>query len=104
QQLMEAELLYAGRLGGLAVDAGVEARREAIESSDGRIAGDDEGNAGSRTLHAIEPFAQFELGGDAWSVVPGARLTWNEQWGTAFTPRVAARWRATPEVTLRLAV
>ncbi|MHB1225815.1 MAG: TonB-dependent receptor plug domain-containing protein, partial [Gemmatimonadaceae bacterium] len=47
---------------------------------------------------------QFELGGDEWSVVPGARLTWNEQWGTAFTPRVAARWRATPELTLRLAV
>lgn len=104
QQLMEAELLYAGRVGGLAVDAGVEARRESIRSSDGRIAGDDEGSAGSRTLHAMEPFAQVELGGDAWSVVPGARLTWNEQWGTAFTPRVAARWRATPELTLRLAV
>ncbi len=103
QRLMEAELLYAGRLGGLAVDAGVETRREMIESSDGRVAADGDGNPGSRTLHAVEPFAQFELGGDAWSVVPGARLTWNEQWGTAFTPRIAARWRTTPELTLRLA-
>lgn len=104
QQLMEAELLYDGRLGGLVVDAGVEARRESIESSDGRIAGDEEGVPGARTLHAVEPFAQLELGGDEWSVVPGARLTWNEQWGTAFTPRVAARWRATPRLTMRLAV
>ncbi len=103
QRLMEAELLYAGRVGGLAVDAGLEARREMIESSDGRIAAGDDGDSASRTLHAVEPFAQFELGGDAWSVVPGARLTWNEQWGTAFTPRIAARWRATPALTLRLA-
>ncbi|HEU4630243.1 MAG TPA: TonB-dependent receptor [Gemmatimonadaceae bacterium] len=100
QQLLEAELLYAGRLAGAAVDAGVEARRESISSSDGRIRGAEDGRA--RTLHSAEPFAQVELGGGAWSVVPGARLTWNEQWGSRLTPRVATRWRATDALTLRL--
>lgn len=103
QQLMEAELLYSGRIAGLPVDAGVETRRELIRSSDGRIV-DDQGNPAARTLHAVEPFAQLELGGEGWSLAPGARLTWNEQWGSAFTPRIAARWRATPELTLRVAV
>jgi outer membrane receptor for ferrienterochelin and colicins len=100
QRLAEAELLYAGRVAGLAVDGGVEARQEFIRSTDGRIRTDD--GAGRRTLRSAEPFAQVELGGGAWSVVPGARLTWNEQWGTALTPRVAARWRAAAPLTLRL--
>jgi outer membrane cobalamin receptor len=100
QQLLEAELLYAGQVAGVAVDAGVEARRESIESSDGRIPGEDGGDG--RTLHSVEPFAQVELGGDAWSVVPGARLTWNEQWGSRLTPRVALRWRPDATLTLRL--
>jgi outer membrane receptor for ferrienterochelin and colicins len=100
QRLMEAELLYAGRVGGVAVDAGVEARQEYISSSDGRIAGPDGGR--SRTLRSAEPFAQAELGGGAWSVVPGLRLTWNEQWGSHLTPRLAARWRPTAPLTLRL--
>lgn len=104
QQLLEAEMLYTGRLGGVAVDAGVEGRRESVSSTDGRIAADDSGTAGSRVLHAVEPFAQVELGGGRWSVVPGARLTWNEQWGSAFTPRIAARWRPLEPLTLRLAV
>ena len=100
QQLLEAELLYAGRLAGAAVDAGVEARRESIASSDGRIPGEAGGDG--RTLHSVEPFAQVELGGGAWSVVPGARLTWNEQWGSRLTPRVAMRWRPAAPITLRL--
>lgn len=99
QRLTEAELLYTGRIAGLAVDAGVEARQEYIRSSDGRIR--DENGGTSRTLWSAEPFAQVELGGGAWSVVPGARLTWNEQWGSHVTPRVAARWRPVEGLTLR---
>jgi outer membrane receptor for ferrienterochelin and colicins len=34
-------------------------------------------------------------------VVPGARLTWNEQWGSQLTPRLALRWRATDAMTVR---
>ncbi|HEX5581844.1 MAG TPA: TonB-dependent receptor, partial [Gemmatimonadaceae bacterium] len=99
QRLAEAELLYTGRVAGLAVDAGVEAREEYIRSSDGRIRSEDGGT--SRTLWSAEPFAQVELGGGAWSVVPGARLTWNEQWGSHLTPRLAARWRPVEGLTLR---
>lgn len=99
QRLLEGELLYAGRVAGLQVDGGVEVRQEHIRTTDGRIDGADA--RGARTLHSAEPFAQVELGGGRWSVVPGARLTWNEQWGTHLTPRVAARWRPTDAVTLR---
>ncbi|HEY0970354.1 MAG TPA: TonB-dependent receptor, partial [Gemmatimonadales bacterium] len=102
QRLAEAELLYTGSVGGLAVDAGVEARQEYISSSDGRIPGEDGGT--SRTLLSAEPFAQVELGGGDWSVVPGARLTWNEQWGSHLTPRLAARWRPVDGLTLRASV
>jgi outer membrane receptor for ferrienterochelin and colicins len=102
QRLAEAEVLYAGRVAGLAVDGGVEARQEFIRSTDGRIRTDDGGD--SRTLRSVEPFAQVEVGGGEWSVVPGARLTWNEQWGSQFTPRVAARWRVAPPLTLRASV
>ena len=101
QRLVEGELLYAGRVRGAAIDAGVELRQESISSSDGRILAED-GRAGDRTLRAVEPFAQVELGGDRWSVVPGARLTWNEQWGTNLAPRLSARWRAGDALTLRL--
>lgn len=101
QQLLEGELLYTGRLGWLTLDAGVEGKRESITSSDGRIAGDDSVSVAGRTLYAVEPFAQAEFGGDRWSIVPGARLTWNEQWGSAFTPRLAVRWRAMDPLTFR---
>jgi outer membrane receptor for ferrienterochelin and colicins len=102
QRLAEAELLYAGRMGGVAVDAGIEARQEYVASSDGRIRAGAGADGGSRTLRSAEPFAQAELGGGEWSVVPGLRLTWNEQWGTHLTPRLSARWRPAAPLTLRL--
>lgn len=102
QRLVEAEVLYTGRVARLPVDAGIESRQEYIHSSDGRIR-DDDGST-SRTLWSVEPFAQVELGGGRWSVVPGARLTWNEEWGSHFTPRVALRWQATDALTLRASV
>ncbi len=98
QRLAEAELLYSGRVVGRVVDAGVEVRQEYIGTTDGRIDG------GSRTLYSAEPFAQLEFAGDNWSVVPGARLTWNEQWGSYLTPRVAARWQLSAPLTLRASV
>lgn len=95
QRLVEAELLYGGVLFGHLADAGVEMKREYISSSDGRV------NGGARTLTSVEPFAQYEWTTARWSVVPGARLSWNEQWGATVTPRVAVRYRAAPALTLR---
>ncbi|MGH7445469.1 MAG: TonB-dependent receptor plug domain-containing protein, partial [Longimicrobiales bacterium] len=96
QRLIEAELLYGYATEHIAVDAGVEARREGIHSD--RVTG------GERALHALEPFAQMTWSGDAWSVVPGARFSWSEQWGAHFTPRLAAMVRPTERLALRASV
>ncbi len=95
QRLIEGELLYNGTVQGLAVDGGVEGRREYIESE--RIL------THERALHTLEPFAQVTIGGDRLQLVPGARLVWSEQWGTHFTPRLAAFYRPVESVAIRAA-
>src|SRR5690606_41545005 len=80
QRLLEAELLYAYTGDALAIDAGVELRREGIHSD--RVVGFD------RTLHSAEPFAQATWAGDSWSIGPGVRLSWGGPWGGSFTPRI----------------
>jgi outer membrane receptor for ferrienterochelin and colicins len=98
QRVVKAELLYnAGfaptRIGLRALDLGLEIEREDTESD--RVQGH------SRALTSAEPFAQLEFGGAGWTVLPGVRLTWNEQWGTHLTPRVASRVQLAESVTLR---
>jgi outer membrane receptor for ferrienterochelin and colicins len=93
QQLVELEMLLAATAGAFHIDAGVEARRDAIESD--RVQG------ATRALYAVEPFVQTTLAGGTWSIVPGARLSWSEQWGTHLTPRVAFLLRAAPALALR---
>jgi len=95
QRLLEGEVLYNGQVVGQAVDGGIELRREYIESE--RVATHD------RALHTVEPFAQVTIGGDLLQLVPGARLVWSEQWGTHFTPRLAAFYRPVPKVAVRAA-
>ncbi len=96
QRLLEAELLYGYATERIAIDAGVELRREAIHSD--RVDGAD------RTLHTAEPFAQATWSGDAWSLVPGVRLSWSEQWGAHVTPRIAAMLRPAERLALRLSL
>lgn len=96
QGLLDAEVLYAGTFGRHAVDAGIEGRRERIVSD--RVEGE------KRTLHSVEPYAQLTLSGARWSVVPGVRMAWSEQWGTHWTPRVAAVFRPLPALALRASV
>jgi outer membrane receptor for ferrienterochelin and colicins len=98
QRLIEGELLYGGLVFGQALDGGVELRQERISSSDGRIEG------GTRTLYSVEPFAQLEWSTKRWSMVPGVRLSWNERWGTAFTPRLAVRYRVSDALSVRAGV
>ena len=95
QRLAEAEVLLNSAVAGHALDIGVESKQEYITSSDGRIAG------GSRTLHSVEPFAQLEWATPRWTIAPGARLTWNEQWGAHLSPKLAIRWAATPSLVVR---
>jgi outer membrane receptor for ferrienterochelin and colicins len=96
QRLVEAELLYDHTTDRLAFDAGIEARRESIRSD--RVAGD------NRALHTLEPFAQATWSGAAWSLVPGGRVSWSEQWGIHFTPRVAALLRPAARLALRASI
>lgn len=93
QRLLEGELLYNLARGRHAVDLGVEAKREQISSD--RVQGQD------RALHTLEPFAQATWAMGNLQLVPGARLSWSEQWGTHFTPRLAALFRPIPSVALR---
>jgi outer membrane receptor for ferrienterochelin and colicins len=95
QRLAQADLLYSQRVGVAALDVGAQLRDEHIATTDGRIAG------GARSLTSAEPYAQVELTSARWSVVPGARLSWNEQWGSYASPRLAVRFRADSSVTLR---
>ncbi len=94
QRLFEAELLYNVPVGAHALDLGVEAKREDTRSD--RVEGV------RRSLHSVEPFAQAELALGPVSLVPGVRVSWNEQWGTHTTPRIAARWQAADRLTVRL--
>ncbi|MGH7580742.1 MAG: TonB-dependent receptor plug domain-containing protein, partial [Gemmatimonadales bacterium] len=98
QRLVEAELLYGTRVLGSALDAGLEVKQERITSTDGRIEG------GTRTLYSAEPFAQLDLAGERWSVVPGIRMSWNERWGSTLTPRLAARYRVNDALSIRAGV
>jgi len=96
QRLIEAEVIYGAGLGPVDLDAGIEAKRESIHS--------DRVQDKSHTLHSIEPFLQGTLTRGQWSVVPGMRLSWSEQWGTHWTPRVAAIFRPTDRLALRASI
>lgn len=97
QQLAKGDLLYNGSIAGQLVDAGVELRQEFLSSSDGRI-------GPARTRASAEPFAQLTWTSGRVAVVPGARATWSQQWGSAVTPRIAARMLLAPGLTARASV
>lgn len=96
QRQVEAELIYnrAGKT--LALDLGVEAKQEYTQSD--RVLDRE------RSLYSIEPFAQATWTRGRLSLVPGARLSWSEQWGSHLSPRLAALFRPTPALALRAAV
>ena len=96
QRLLEAEVLYNLAIGEAALDLGVEAKREQIRS--------DRVNGSDRTQHTLEPFFQATVPLGGLRIVPGARLTWSEEWGAHFTPRLATLYRPLPEVAIRASV
>lgn len=98
QRVVQGELIYAGAYSPtLQVDAGVQLRVDEIETE--RVPG------GLRSHTSIEPFAQAEWMPASWlTLTPGARVSRSNQWGTQFTPRVAARARLTDRLTLRASV
>src|SRR5690606_38070594 len=59
---------------------------------------------GERTLYSVEPFAQVTWTAGPLTLVPGARLTWSDQWGSHLSPRLAALLRAGSGFSLRASV
>jgi outer membrane receptor for ferrienterochelin and colicins len=96
QRVLKGELLWHTPLvSTLSADLGIEGRSEYIASSDGRIAG------GPRSLGTAEGYAQLDWRVGRLSVVPGARMSVSEQWGSHATPRMAMRYSVSGPLTVR---
>jgi outer membrane receptor for ferrienterochelin and colicins len=98
QRLAQADVLYSRTTSAGVFDFGSQIRQEYIMSTDGRIAG------GPQTIMSAEPYAQAEWTLGRWSIVPGVRLAWSEQYGTYMSPRIATRFRVDSSLTLRASV
>ena len=96
QRVIEAELLYSGPIRGALVDGGLEVRRD--ETVSDRVQG------GKRHLTTWEPFAQAQIPAGRMTLVPGARLSVSEQWGTHVTPKLALKAPLSSAGTLRMSV
>lgn len=93
QTLAELEVTYSGALRSMIIDGGVELRHERITADRVRDA--------ERSLDGIEPYAQLTWTAGPLTLVPGARVSWNQQWGTYLTPRLAALWRTNDRWAVR---
>lgn len=96
QRVIEAELMYSGPIRGALVDGGLEVRRD--ETVSDRVQGR------TRDLTTWEPFAQAQVEAGSVTLVPGARISMSEQWGTHVTPRLALKAPLSSAGTLRVAV
>ncbi|HEY4306757.1 MAG TPA: TonB-dependent receptor [Gemmatimonadaceae bacterium] len=94
ESLARMEATYSGQtVAGQVVDLGVDVDRMALTAS--RIIG------GHRTSTSAEPFAQYTIETGRLSIVPGARLSYSDQWGTHFTPKLATLVRLGDGFSLR---
>lgn len=93
ESLARFEATYSGAVGGHVLDAGIDLDRAALTAS--RL------NNGRRATTSAEPFAQFTIAAGRFTLVPGARLSISDQWGTHFTPKISALYRLDGGFTLR---
>ncbi len=97
ESLVRLEVTYNGQLTATQfLDAGVDLDRDAL--STGRIIG------GHRTQTSVEPYAQYTMEAGQLSLVPGARLSHSDAWGTHFTPKIAALYHLEGGWALRASV
>ena len=97
ERLAKGAAGYSAALGGHSVDLGLEVASRAIQSPDKLI----EDRAADRQLALFAQDA-WRLGGTV--VSGGARLTWNDRWGSNLSPTVGVTRRAGAHVHLRAAV
>lgn len=96
QRLIDGSLLYSGLFAGQVIDGGIEYKRAEVHSN---LVLDQ-----NRVTHSLEPFAQTTLAMGPLRVVPGVRLSWNQQWGTHWTPRLATLVRPVPALAIRASI
>jgi outer membrane receptor for ferrienterochelin and colicins len=96
QMLVKLDITGSGMIAGMVIDAGLDSRRESSLAE--RVEG------GRRSLHTVEPYAQTTLTRRGVTLVPGARMSWSEQWGTAVTPKAAMMWRPLAPLAVRASV
>ena len=97
ERLAKGAAGYSAALGGHSADIGLEVASRAIQSPDKLI----EDRAADRQLALFAQDA-WRLGGTV--VSGGARLTWNDRWGSNLSPTVGVTRRAGAHVHLRAAV
>lgn len=97
ERLSKGAAGYSAVLGGHSVDVGIEVASRAIRSPDKLI----EERAADRQLALFAQDA-WRLGGTV--VSGGARLTWNDRWGSNLSPTVGLTRRAGEHVHFRAAV
>ncbi len=97
ERLAKGAAGYSAVLGGHSVDVGIEIASRAIRSPDKLI----EERAADRQLALFAQDA-WRLGGTVLS--GGARLTWNDRWGSNLSPTLGVTRRAGAHVHLRAAV
>ena len=97
ERLAKGAAGYSVALGGHSADIGLEVASRAIQSPDKLI----EDRAADRQLALFAQDA-WRLGGTV--VSGGARLTWNDRWGSNLSPTVGVTRRAGAHVHLRAAV
>jgi outer membrane receptor for ferrienterochelin and colicins len=94
ESLARFEATYSGQtVAGQWLDLGIDLDRASLSAS--RIVG------GHRGTTSAEPFAQYAIAAGPVSVVPGARLSYSDQWGTHFTPKLAVLYRMGGGFSLR---
>jgi outer membrane receptor for ferrienterochelin and colicins len=96
QRLIKADVGLSRPLGPVLVDAGAEGRGEWITAE--RVSG------GTRSVSGAAGFGQATWTASAVSLIPGARLTWSDIWGTTVSPRFAMLVRPRESLTMRAAV
>ncbi len=78
------------------LDAGVDLDRDALTSD--RI------SSGSRTSLEADPYAQYTVTVGRLAIVPGMRLSYSDQWGSHFTPKLATLLRLPGGFAVRASV
>ena len=99
ERLAKGAAGYSAVLGGHSLDLGLEVASRAIRSPDKLI----EERAADRQLAVFAQDA-WRLGGGGTVLSGGARLTWNDRWGSNLSPTVGVTRRTGAHVHLRAAV